>query len=139
PRPLPRGRRADGAPARPPGLTRAPRLVHSPTTGGAATPPPTLGDALAPPASTSSYLGAELVACTVRARHAGTSSEGNGNRERDGDPTGTPAGRPDLAPTGAGPGPACPAPGHRAPASTNSYCGAQLVACTVRARHPGTS
>src|SRR5690606_904836 len=99
PRPLPRGRRADGAPARPPGLTRAPRLVHSPTTGGAATPPPTLGDALAPPASTSSYLGAELVACTVRDRHPGTSSQGNGNRERDGDPTGTPAGRPDLAPS----------------------------------------
>src|SRR5690606_22024216 len=94
------------------------------------------------PRPASSYNGAHLVRCTVRARYGATSSSAwvvaRAGVRAGGWPGDAPAGR-------AGPGWGTRAPGTgQAPAPpqprlANSYNRAQLVRCTVRARYGATS
>src|SRR5690606_26183592 len=79
-----------------------------------------------PPQPANSYARAQLVRCTLRAGHAATSS-----RARAGAVTGVRLVRP------VPPVPPAPAPPHPQPA--NSYARTELVRCTLRVRHGGTS
>src|SRR5690606_36663914 len=93
-----------------------------------------------PSPNANSYLGAELVRCTLRVRHPGTSLLAR---------TGWGAARGRGAGAGAAARCGCargvrertgppPRPSRRT-SRANSYRRAQLVPCTVRVRHPGTS
>src|SRR5690606_26338308 len=110
-----------------PGATRQlapPREVTPP-----APPPPRASTPGSHP--TNSYPRTELVRCTLRARHTGTSSAAGARSTAPAAPrTRRPAAHPPARPRRAS-----PTSGHPA----NSYRRTELVRCTLRARHAGTA